>query len=787
MMKTSTSNSLRLYLIRHGETEWSQSGRHTGRTDIPLTANGENEARELGKLLLDIPFAYVLTSPLKRALQTCELAGLDKVPEIEPDLTEWDYGDYEGQRSADIRKQRPDWNIYRDGCPRGEMPTQVSARVDRLIARLRKLDGNIALFSHGQLGSVLAARWIGLAVFEAQHFMLGTASHSIFSFDPHHPAVPVIALWNAVSQKIFNTVPSHPVGGTMTMRQRALERWENEGGEIPQPTLSQENSIAPLTTLAAWQALENHYTKVRELHLRKLFADDPTRGERMTVEAVGIYFDYSKHRVTDETLRLLLQLAEESGLRSRIDAMFRGEKINVTEKRAVLHVALRTPKGQSIIMDGKDVVPEVHAALDKMADFSARVRSGEWKGHTGKPIRNVINVGIGGSDLGPVMAHEALRHYSQRDLTFRFISNIDGTDFAEATRDLDAEETLFIISSKTFSTLGTMTNAHTARDWALKTLKHPAAIARHFVAVSTNDAEVAKFGIDTANMFEFWDWVGGRYSMDSAIGLSTMIAIGPEEFRAMLKGFHQMDEHFRTAPFERNLPVLMGLMGLWYNNFFGAQTVAVLPYDQYLKRFPVYLQQLTMESNGKHVTLDGTKVGYQTGPIYWGEPGTNGQHSFYQLIHQGTKLIPCDFIGFVQPLNSLGRHHDLLLANMFAQAEALAIGKTSQEVRAESTPASLEPHQTFEGNRPSSTILLERLTPMALGKLVALYEHSVFTQGAIWQIDSFDQWGVELGKALATRITSELEPGAKGQLKHDSSTNTLIRRYRKSKELCHKQ
>ena len=544
-------------------------------------------------------------------------------------------------------------------------------------------------------------------------------------------------------------------------------------------------SILPLPTLAAWQALEAHYPKVREFHLRKLFADDPKRGERMTVEAVGIYFDYSKHRITDETLSLLLQLTQESGLRARIDAMFRGDKINVTEKRAVLHVALRAPKGQSIVVDGEDVVPQVHAVLDKMADFSTRVRSGEWKGHTGKPIRNVINIGIGGSDLGPVMAYEALRHYSRRDLTFRFVSNIDGTDFAEAARDLDAEETLFIISSKTFTTLETMTNAHTARDWALKTLKHPAAVARHFVAVSTNAGEVAKFGIDTANMFEFWDWVGGRYSMDSAIGLSTIIAIGPENFRAMLDGFHQMDEHFRTAPFERNLPVLMGLLGLWYNNFFGAETLAVLPYEQYLKRFPAYLQQLTMESNGKHVTLDGTEVVCQTGPITWGEPGTNGQHSFYQLIHQGTKLIPCDFIGFVQPLNPIGRHHDVLVANVFAQAEALAFGKTPQEVRAKDTPAWLAPHRTFDGNRPSSTILLERLTPMALGKLVALYEHSVFTQGAIWQIDSFDQWGVELGKALAVRIVPELETGAKCQLKHDSSTNTLIRRYRRSKELLH--
>ena len=537
--------------------------------------------------------------------------------------------------------------------------------------------------------------------------------------------------------------------------------------------------------LAAWQALEAHYPKVRNLHLRKLFAADPKRGERMATEAVGIYFDYSKHRITDETLRLLLQLANESGLRARIDAMFRGEKINVTEKRAVLHVALRAPKGQSFVVDGEDVVPQVHAVLDKMADFSNRVRSGEWKGHTGKPIRNVINIGIGGSDLGPVMAYEALRHYSQRNLTFRFVSNIDGTDFAEATRDLDAEETLFIIASKTFTTLETMTNANTARDWALKTLKDPTAVARHFVAVSTNAGEVSKFGIDTANMFEFWDWVGGRYSMGSAIGISTMIAIGPADFSAMLDGFHQMDAHFRTAPFEANLPVLMGLLGLWYNNFFNAQTVAVLPYDRYLKRFPAYLQQLTMESNGKHVSLDGTEVACQTGPIYWGEPGTNGQHSFYQLIHQGTKLIPCDFIGFVQPLNPLGRHHDLLLANVFAQAEALAFGKTPQEVQAEGIPAWLAPHRTFEGNRPSSTILLDRLTPAALGKLVALYEHCVFTQGAIWGIDSFDQWGVELGKVLAARIIPELETGDTRQLKHDSSTNALIRRYKRSKERLH--
>ncbi len=542
-------------------------------------------------------------------------------------------------------------------------------------------------------------------------------------------------------------------------------------------------TIAPLTTRAAWKALEAHYSKIRDLHLRTLFADDPTRGERMAVEAVGIYFDYSKNRITDETLALLVQLAEESGLHGRIDAMFGGEKINVTEKRSVLHVALRAPKNHSIIVDGEDVVPQVHAVLEKMTDFSNRLRSGQWKGYTGKPIRNVINIGIGGSDLGPVMAYEALRHYSQRDLTFRFVSNIDGADFAEATRDLNAEETLFIVSSKTFTTLETMTNAQSAREWSLKGLGGDVkAVAKHFVAISTNAKEVAKFGIDTANMFEFWDWVGGRYSMDSAIGLSTMIAIGPEQFRAMLNGFHHMDEHFRTAPFERNVPVLMGLLTIWYNNFFGTQTTAILPYDQYLKRFPAYLQQLTMESNGKHVMLDGTEVGYQTGSIYWGEPGTNGQHSFYQLIHQGTKLIPCDFIAFAQPLNPLGRHHDLLLANVFAQAEALAFGKMPQEVKAENTPAWLVPHRTFEGNRPSNTILMERLTPAALGALVALYEHSVFTQGVIWHIDSFDQWGVELGKVLAARIIPELESKAEPQLKHDSSTNHLIRRYRKLKE-----
>jgi len=531
-----------------------------------------------------------------------------------------------------------------------------------------------------------------------------------------------------------------------------------------------------------WKALESHFLKVRDLHLRKLFADDPSRGERMTIEAAGISFDYSKHRITDETLRLLFQLAEQSGLKSRIDAMFRGEKINLTENRAVLHVALRAPKDQSIVVDGEDVVPQVHAVLDKMAGFADRVRSGEWRGQTGKPIRNIINIGIGGSDLGPVMAYEALRHYSRRDLTFRFVSNIDGTDFVEATRDLNAEETLFIIASKTFTTLETMTNAHTARDWALDRLKDPKSIARHFVAVSTNRDEVAKFGIDIENMFGFWDWVGGRYSMDSAIGLSTMIAIGPSGFRYMLDGFRQMDEHFRTAPFERNLPVIMGLLGIWYNNFFGLETMAVLPYDQYLKRFPAYLQQLAMESNGKHVRLDGTVADYQTGPIYWGEPGTNGQHSFYQLIHQGTKLIPCDFIAFFKSLNPIGRHHDLLLANAFAQAEALAFGKTPQEVKDEDIPTRLAPHRTFKGNRPSSMILLERLTPQSLGKLVALYEHSVFTQGVIWDIDSFDQWGVELGKALAARIIPEVDTGTDPRLDHDSSTNALIRRYRKSKE-----
>jgi glucose-6-phosphate isomerase len=542
-------------------------------------------------------------------------------------------------------------------------------------------------------------------------------------------------------------------------------------------------ATAALRTRPAWAALKKHYQTMRRVHLRQLFDKDRERGERMAVEAAGIYFDYSKNRITDETLKLLLQLAEEAGLRERIDAMFRGDKINVSEKRSVLHVALRAPRGASILHDGQNVVPEVHAVLDKMAAFADRVRGGAWTGHTGKRIRNVINIGIGGSDLGPVMAYEALKHYSERAMTFRFVSNVDGTDFAEAVQDLDPAETLFIVSSKTFTTLETMTNAHTARDWLLAGLKGDvAATAKHFVAVSTNAEEVAKFGIDTANMFGFWDWVGGRYSMDSAIGLSTMLAIGPDNFRAMLEGFHEMDEHFRTAPFERNLPVLMGLLSIWYNDFFGAQTVAVLPYEQYLKRFPAYLQQLTMESNGKHVTWDGVAVDYDTGPIYWGEPGTNGQHSFYQLIHQGTRLIPCDFIAFGRTLNPLGTHHDMLLANVFAQTEALAFGKTVRQVKAEGTPDWLVPHRLFEGNRPSNTLLLDAaLTPATLGKLVALYEHSVFTQGTIWQVDSFDQWGVELGKALAQRIIPELEGATETKLEHDSSTNALIRRYRKLK------
>jgi glucose-6-phosphate isomerase len=538
-----------------------------------------------------------------------------------------------------------------------------------------------------------------------------------------------------------------------------------------------------LTRRRAWRALAAHQKKIKALHLRQLFAADPKRGERMTAEAAGLFLDYSKNRITNETVKLLLKLADETGLRSRIKAMFSGEKINVTEKRAVLHVALRAPKGARILVEGKNVVPDVHAVLDKMEGFSKRVRSGAWKGHTGNPIKNVVNIGIGGSDLGPVMAYEALKHYSLRSLTFRFVSNVDGIDFVEATRDLDPAETLFIVSSKTFTTLETMTNAQSARDWLLKGLGgNPKAVAKHFVAVSTNAEKVSAFGIDTENMFGFWDWVGGRYSMDSAIGLSTMLAIGPDSFRSMLKGFHEMDEHFRTAPFEKNLPVLMGLLSVWNNNFLGAHTVAVLPYEQYLKRFPAYLQQLTMESNGKHVTLEGKKVDYETGPVYWGEPGTNGQHSFYQLIHQGTRLIPCDFIAFAHALTRLGRHHDILMANVFAQAEALAFGKTPEEVKAEGTPDWLVPHRVFEGNRPSNTILAERLTPEALGKLVALYEHSVFTQGAIWNIDSFDQWGVELGKALAQRIIPELEGKAPPKLKHDSSTNNLIRCYRKLKK-----
>ena len=541
--------------------------------------------------------------------------------------------------------------------------------------------------------------------------------------------------------------------------------------------------IAPLTARPAWRALQAHHEKTRDLHLRTLFEQDPKRGERLTAEAAGLYLDYSKNRITDETLDLLMQLAEESGLRARIDAMFAGEKINVTENRAVLHVALRAPRGTSIVVDGENVVPQVHAVLDKMSAFADRVRSGAWKGHTGRRIRNVINIGIGGSDLGPVMAYEALRHYSDRAMTFRFVSNVDGTDFVEATRDLDPAETLFIVSSKTFTTLETMTNAQSAREWSLGGLGGDvAAVAKHFVAVSTNAQKVAEFGIDTANMFGFWDWVGGRYSMDSAIGLSTMVAIGPDGFRAMLDGFHRMDEHFRTAPFERNVPVLMGLLSVWYNDFFGAQTVAVLPYEQYLKRFAAYLQQLTMESNGKHVTFEGGEVTYPTGPIYWGEPGTNGQHSFYQLIHQGTRLIPCDFIAFTTPLNPLGPHHDILMANVLAQTEALAFGKTREQVEAEGTPARLVPHRVFEGNRPSNTILADRLTPESLGKLVALYEHAVFTQGVIWGIDSFDQWGVELGKVLAQRIIPELVSQSEPALGHDSSTNNLIRRYRMRKD-----
>ena len=539
----------------------------------------------------------------------------------------------------------------------------------------------------------------------------------------------------------------------------------------------------PLQESKAWKALQAHHEQVGSLHLRELFASDPGRGERLTIDALGLFFDYSKNRVTDETIKLLIELARESGLQPRIEQMFQGEKINVTEKRAVLHVALRAPKGESIFVDGEDVVPQVHEVLDRMAAFSDRVRSGEWKGHTGKRIRNVINIGIGGSDLGPVMAYEALKHYSDRSMTFRFVSNVDGTDLVEAVTDLDPAETLFIISSKTFTTLETITNAQSARDWSVKGLGgDESSVAKHFVAVSTNAEGVSKFGIDTANMFGFWDWVGGRYSMDSAIGLATMLAIGPDNFHQLLDGFHQMDEHFRSTPLEKNLPVLLGLLGLWYTDFFDAQTVAVLPYEQYLKRFPAYLQQLTMESNGKHVTIGGAQVDYATGPIYWGEPGTNGQHSFYQLIHQGTRLIPCDFIGFGKSLNPLGRHHDMLLANVFAQSEALAFGKTAEQVKAEGTPDWLVPHRVFEGNRPSNTILAQELTPEILGKLIALYEHSVFTQGTIWQINSFDQWGVELGKVLAQRIIPELESQAEPTLKHDSSTNNLVRRYRKLKE-----
>ena len=543
-----------------------------------------------------------------------------------------------------------------------------------------------------------------------------------------------------------------------------------------------KNKIQPLTKLKSWKSLSTQSKQVKKLHLRDLFAKDPKRGERLALEAAGLYLDYSKNRVTDQSLKALFQLAKETGLRAKIDAMFSGEKINITENRAVLHTALRAPRDATILVEGKNVVPEVHAVLDKMADFSNRVRSGAWLGFNGKRIKNVVNVGIGGSDLGPVMAYEALKHYSERGLTFRFVSNVDGIDFIEATRDLDAAETLFVISSKTFTTLETMTNAQSARDWVLSGLGGDVkAVAKHFVAVSTNAEKVSAFGIDTANMFEFWDWVGGRYSMDSAIGLSTMLAIGPENFREMLAGFHEMDEHFRTAPFEKNLPVLLGLLTVWNTDFFGAATVAVLPYEQYLKRFPAYLQQLTMESNGKHVTLAGKHVDYETGPIYWGEPGTNGQHSFYQLIHQGTRLIPCDFIAFAQTLTPLGRHHDMLIANVFAQTEALAFGKTAAQVKAEGTADWLVPHRVFEGNRPSNTILADKLTPAVLGKLVALYEHSVFTQGAIWNIDSFDQWGVELGKVLAQRIIPELESSTPAKLKHDSSTNNLIRRYRKAK------
>jgi glucose-6-phosphate isomerase len=542
-------------------------------------------------------------------------------------------------------------------------------------------------------------------------------------------------------------------------------------------------SVKPLTTRPAWKALAMHYKKIRTVHLRELFAQDPERGKRMTAAGAGLFLDYSKNRVTDDTLMLLLQLAEESDLKGRIDAMFRGEKINVTENRPALHVALRAPRSVTFIVDGENVVPQVHAVLDQMTEFTRRVRQREWKGYTGKPIRNIVNIGIGGSDLGPAMAYEALKYYSDRTMTFRFISNIDGTDFSEATRDLDPAETLFIVASKTFTTLETMTNARTAREWVLNGLGgDPAAVTRHFVAVSTNTARVLEFGIDPANMFGFWDWVGGRYSLDSAIGLSTMLAIGPENFRSLLNGFYQMDEHFRSAPFAHNLPVLLGLLSVWYNNFFGAETVAILPYDHYLRRFPAYLQQLAMESNGKRVTRSGSAVNYQTGPIYWGEPGTNGQHSFYQLLHQGTRLVPCDFIAFFESLNPIGRHHPMLLANVFAQAEALAFGKTAAQCRDEGVPAWLVPHRVFDGNRPSNIILAQRLTPETLGNLVALYEHCVFTQGVIWDINSFDQWGVELGKALAERIISELESDEEPHPSHDSSTSMLIRLYLNRKE-----
>jgi glucose-6-phosphate isomerase len=567
------------------------------------------------------------------------------------------------------------------------------------------------------------------------------------------------------------------------LAQDSVERNKGQEGITNMASRAEAISRRPAGKRQTWKDVGAHYKKIRDVHLRQLFADDPKRGQRLTVEALGLFLDYSKNRITDETLGLLIQLAEESHLQESIDAMFHGEKINLTEKRAVLHTALRAPRDASIVVDGENVVPKVHAVLDRMGDFANRLRSGEWKGHTGKRIRNVVNIGIGGSDLGPVMAYEALKYYSDRTMTFRFVSNVDSTDFAEAVRDLDPAETLFIISSKTFTTLETMTNAHSARAWSLAGLGgDEKSVAKHFVAVSTNTSEVAKFGIDTANMFEFWDWVGGRYSMSSAIGLSTMVAIGPDNFGAMLNGLHQMDEHFRTAPFDQNLPVLLGLLAVWYNDFFGAQTVAVLPYEQYLKRFPAYLQQLTMESNGKHVTVEGKKVAHETSPIYWGEPGTNGQHSFYQLIHQGTRLIPCDFIAFAQPLNPIGRHHDMLIANVCAQTEALAFGKTPEQVEAEGTARWLVPHRVFEGNRPSNTILGERLTPAMLGKLVALYEHAVFTQGAIWNIDSFDQWGVELGKVLAQRIIPELESDVEPKLAHDSSTNNLIHRYRTSRQ-----